>query len=387
MGLGLFRLVLSLWVIDHHYTFSERLVEPFIINAFGKENLGSLKIGHIAVISFFVLSGYVITWVLKSKYPQNKAGINAFFIGRAIRIYPLYWTILLGYVAVLFVVPGVVPEDKLISFFSFNRLVGDFLLFPYGVVGFFLTNNHYAYGMINLPAWTLPYDLVFYLIAPWMVMKKRILLGIIMLELLYLLFLSHLAPSVPQFKSWHSLYLTTGHSQLLAFSVGSLAWYYHNVRISAWLLGGAIAFMLYLVFMPYKLTNLYLNHLFVILLTVIVVLGLKKRNRLDNFLGKLTYSTYLLHMPLLMILASATASHPSVVAFVATYVLSPLVVRYFEVPLDKYRKAISDKRLKAAKEYPSKSHSSDYYIVASILVFIGVACGYNLYWISVNGNI
>jgi peptidoglycan/LPS O-acetylase OafA/YrhL len=386
VGLGLFRLVLSLWVIDHHYTLSERLVGPFVINAFGERNLGLLKIGHIAVISFFVLSGYVITWVLKSKYPQNKAGINTFFIGRAIRIYPLYWAIFVTYVAVLFWVPGVVSEDELISFSSLGRLVGDFLLFPYGIAGFFLTNNHYAYGMINLPAWTLPYDLVFYLVAPWMVMKKRILLAIIVLELLYLLFLSQLAP-VPQFKSWHSLYLTTGHAQLLAFSMGSMAWYFRGIRIPAWLLGGAMAFMLYLVFVPYKLTDLYLNHLLVIVLTVIVVIGLKKRNRLDNFLGELTYSTYLLHMPLLMILTSTGLVHPSIVALGVTYLISPLVVKFFEAPLEKRRKAITVNRLKTAKNDPLTSRSSGRYIVAIIFIYIAVSAGYNLYWVSVNGVI
>ena len=70
MGLGFFRLVLSVWVIDHHYEISRRLLEPVVVDAFGKENLGFLRIGHIAVISFFVLSGYVITWVLKNKYPH-----------------------------------------------------------------------------------------------------------------------------------------------------------------------------------------------------------------------------------------------------------------------------------------------------------------------------
>ena len=86
MGLGLFRLVLSLWVIDHHYGLSQRLIGSFIIDTLGEENFGFLKIGHIAVISFFVLSGYVITWVLKNKYPHNKVGIKAFFLGRIIRI-------------------------------------------------------------------------------------------------------------------------------------------------------------------------------------------------------------------------------------------------------------------------------------------------------------
>ena len=377
MGLGLFRLVLSLWVIDHHYEISKRSIEPFVIDMLGEENLGFLKIGHIAVISFFVLSGYGITWVLKNKNPHNSVGIKAFFVGRAIRIYPLYWAILTAVVAAAFLVPGLKTAEELSLQFSPWRIIGDYLLFPYGIAGFFLENNHYAYGMINLPAWTLPYDLVFYLVAPWMVMRKRILGSVIGLEFLYLLFFSQIAAQ----ESWHAGYLTTGHAQLLAFSIGSMAWYFREIKIPAGILVGAITFVLYLVFIPYKFTNLYLNHLLIILLTVPILLGLKKRSPLDDFLGELTYSTYLLHLPVFALVAvmGLDALSPSIVAVVFTYVISLIVTKYFEAPLDRRRKQLTAGLPKTAEVTQEKANSTPVLITAALFGFLSVSAGYNLY--------
>ncbi|RUM94613.1 MAG: hypothetical protein DSZ28_02295 [Thiothrix sp.] len=374
-------------MIDHHYGISTRLFEPFFIDTLGKENLGILKIGHIAVISFFVLSGYVITWVLKNKYPHNSIGIKAFFLGRIIRIYPLYWAIFGAIVAAAFLIPGLKSAEELELLFSPWRLIGDFLLFPYGIAGFFLENNHYAYGMINLPAWTLPYDLVFYLVAPWMVMRKRILGSIIGLELLYLLFLSQIA-AVPQYDKWHSEYLTTGHAQLLAFTIGAMAWYIRELRIPVWALVSAIVFMLYLVFVPYKLTNLYFNHLLVILLTVVIILGLKKRSPLDNLLGELTYSTYLLHLPVFTLVAvlGINASSKSLAAVVLTYVISIFVVKFIEAPIDKGRKFLTTELLKTAKTLPEKTHTASVYITVALFSFLLISAGYNLYLVGYNAS-
>jgi len=380
VGLGFFRLVLSVWVIDHHYELSKRLLESVVVDAFGKENLGFLKIGHIAVISFFVLSGYVITWVLKNKYPHTKTGIKAFFLGRIVRIYPLYWLILAAMVAVDFILPWLKIGQELDVELSLSRVVGDFLLFPYGIAGFFLENNYYVYGMIDLPAWTLPYDLVFYLAAPWMVMKKKMLGSVIGLELIYLLVLSRVAPA----DSWHTHYLSTGHAQLLAFAFGSMAWYFRTIKIPVWLLISSLIFVLYLVFVPYMMTNLYLNHLLVILLTVIIVLGLKKRSKLDDLLGELTYSTYLLHMPVMDFVSLLMAKYQSTVAFIVTYMASIIVVKYIESPLDKKRKKMTTKLLDQAENRSEEKSVESMSIMVLILLFLLISGGYNLLWISVN---
>ena len=336
MGLGFFRLVLSIWVIDHHFGWSRTYIEPRLVERFGVENFGYLGIGHIAVMAFFVLSGYVITWVLNNKYPATSTGARAFLVGRFIRIYPLYWAII-TVIAIVFyftTAPGVERPQL-----EIERIIGDFLLIPYGIIGFFWFFNRFAYGMIDVPAWTLPYDMVFYLIAPWVVMRKGILLLIIVLELIYVAAVSQLGPQ--HFDGWHEAYFTTGHATLLAFCVGALAYYYRNIEIPQTAIFAATLGLLYFAFVPYGLTSLYLNHVLVILVSVVLVVALKKRSPLDNLFSELTYSTYLLHLPVYDVLLWYGVPYASAAALIGTYVLSFATVKYFEAPLEKRRAALT----------------------------------------------
>jgi peptidoglycan/LPS O-acetylase OafA/YrhL len=375
MGLGFFRLVLSIWVIDHHFGWSRTYIEPPLVARFGVENFGYLGIGHISVMAFFVLSGYVITWVLNNKYPANGIGVKAFLVGRFIRIYPLYWTIItvIAVVFYLTAVPGVERPQL-----EIERLIGDYLLIPYGIIGFFYFFNRYAYGMIDVPAWTLPYDMVFYLIAPWVVLRKRILATIIVLELVYVVVLSQLGPQY--FDGWHEAYFTTGHATLLAFCVGALAYYYRQVVIHDSVLIGATLALLYFAFAPYGLTNLYINHVLVIAVSTVLVLALKKRSPLDNLFSELTYSTYLLHLPVYEVLSWFEVTYASVWALFMTYVMAFAVVKYFEAPLERKRAALTAVMLQGtAGQQPVAPLAGGRWVAGMLFVLIVVSGVANLW--------
>ncbi len=377
MGLGFFRLVLSIWVIDHHFGWSRTYVEPWLVGRFGVENFGYLGIGHIAVMAFFVLSGYVITWVMNNKYPANAAGTKAFLMGRFIRIYPLYWTIITVIVIVLYLTtPAGVERPQL----EIERIIGDYLLIPYGIIGFFWFFNRFAYGMIDVPAWTLPYDMIFYLIAPWVVMRKGILALIIGLELLYVAAVSQLGPQ--HFDGWHEAYFTTGHATLLAFCVGALAYYYRQVEIPSWLFVAATLGLLYFAFAPYGLTNLYLNHVLVIGVATVLVVALKKRSPLDNLFSELTYSTYLLHLPVYEVLLWYGVPWPSVVALFGTYLLSFATVKYFEAPLEKKRAALTRAMLRDVDTASAAPLPGGRIVVGGLLALIVVSGLMNLWQFS-----
>ncbi|MDA9120611.1 acyltransferase [Flavobacteriales bacterium] len=58
--------------------------------------------GHLAVIFFFVLSGFLITHIIKTKLNSDKFSVSNFYKKRVVRIWPLYYfIILLG----LYVIP------------------------------------------------------------------------------------------------------------------------------------------------------------------------------------------------------------------------------------------------------------------------------------------
>src|SRR6202451_3585051 len=50
-------------------------------------------IGGRSVIFFYIVSGFLMSYVLDSKYPRTKAGTYQFYKSRVLRIYPLWWAV------------------------------------------------------------------------------------------------------------------------------------------------------------------------------------------------------------------------------------------------------------------------------------------------------
>ena len=77
--------------------------------------------GHLGVILFFVISGYLITYLmLLEKNEFNKINIRNFYIRRILRIWPIYFLIIL---LLIFVFPKIISIDyfgKVENIFDWN---------------------------------------------------------------------------------------------------------------------------------------------------------------------------------------------------------------------------------------------------------------------------
>jgi peptidoglycan/LPS O-acetylase OafA/YrhL len=73
------------------------------------------------------------------------------------------------------------------------------------------------------------------------------------------------------------------------------------------------------------------------------------------------------------------ALSPSIVAVVFTYVISLIVTKYFEAPLDRRRKRLTAGLLKTAEVTQEKANSTPVLITAALFGFLSVSAGYNLY--------
>jgi len=49
--------------------------------------------GWHAVIFFYIVSGFLISYVLEHKYPLTPSSTAAFYRARFLRIYPLWWAV------------------------------------------------------------------------------------------------------------------------------------------------------------------------------------------------------------------------------------------------------------------------------------------------------
>ena len=70
--LGTYRVILALMVVFQHL---------------GK----SYQLGAYAVFTFFVISGYLMTYILNENYGYSLRGRMKYLLNRILRIYPVYW--------------------------------------------------------------------------------------------------------------------------------------------------------------------------------------------------------------------------------------------------------------------------------------------------------
>ena len=365
MGLGWLRFVLSLMVVDFHYAFFSGQMQPWLVDRLGVEYLAFAGAGNIAVSGFFVISGYVIAAALSEKYAASWRGVAAFYSGRALRIYPLYFVVFIAYWLALALTAAVqaAPHHtaveiarNLLLFPLPDQFFANFLLFPFGISGFFA--DHSAQGPLFRdffigPAWTLAYDLIFYAAAPWLLRgKKRLWLvwggGLVY----FLVFAAFLDPRQPV---WEWYFCTGGMPLLFAFTSGALLYRYRSFRPNSAAMSAAALFLLLVCYLPLGFGNVTLNQLLAVPAFGVLVAGMRARSRLDGWLGDLTYATYLLHLPVAQVMAQLGLVGDSMLpALPVTFALALAAVYGLEYPLNRLRERLS-RRIQAHAGKPAGS--------------------------------
>ena len=101
-NLNAIRFIAALLVIFHHI---EQVKSAFQLPNFN-DNTSFLLIGKLGVLLFFVLSGFLITYLLFKELEVTKTiNVKYFYIRRILRIWPLYFFIIL---LAIFVFPYIV---------------------------------------------------------------------------------------------------------------------------------------------------------------------------------------------------------------------------------------------------------------------------------------
>ncbi len=352
MGLGWLRLLLSLLVIDAHYGGFRLLVQPRLVNAFGVDRMAFVGEGEVAIAGFFVISGYVIAYVLARKYDAASwRGIGIFLLGRALRIYPLYLLVFAAF-WVMLALAGAAPQ------MGATQLANNLLLVPLGAMA--LLGDHVTLGPMQFtgqlligPAWTLCFDLLFYVLAPFLLVWKRTLWAVWGIGLVY--FVAFAVTLDPRPPIWFAYLYTSPIAYLFAFACGALV-FHHGDRVAPnrAALGALFVALFWLTYFPLGFTNAAVNQLLAILVLTGLVAALKdfgKGRKWDRLFGDLTYSTYLLHLPLLLLLERFHVAGAPWWGLVLTYALAFALLYTFEYPLDRRRDALH-RRLSATTGRP-----------------------------------
>jgi peptidoglycan/LPS O-acetylase OafA/YrhL len=172
--MGAVRLFLALVVaVDH---FRAAILRPAGLGLDGIYELGVN--GGIAVMFFFMISGFLISMVLSRKYPAGLSGTLGFYQARFIRIFSLYWPLAF----IILIVSGAARHALLSSGYdAFTNL------FVFGIdwrVAFAsYPDLHWSASLpMFLQTWTLGPELTFYVLAPWLLRSPRLTLVVLVLS-------------------------------------------------------------------------------------------------------------------------------------------------------------------------------------------------------------
>ncbi len=267
------------------------------------------SLGSLAVYFFFVLSGFLITYLLlieKEKF--GKIEIRKFYFRRILRIWPLYYLILIiGF----FVLPQFnlfkigYLEDSFYQNFSFNLLLY-LLILPN--VAFSLFPSVPYIGQ----AWSIGVEEQFYIIWPLLLSKSKSIIKTMLIIIFVLVFFKILVLLLGKFSAttfWYEpLKLLVAMSKFECMAIGGIGAYllYTNnsllriIYMPLVFLVSILVSILLIYFTPDRLQD-GIHLVYSILFLQIILFVAKQQssslfeNKLFNYLGKISYGIYMYH--------------------------------------------------------------------------------------------
>jgi peptidoglycan/LPS O-acetylase OafA/YrhL len=312
-GLDALRFFAALSVIITHV--------ELLKGAFGRSNWWKepmiFELGSLGVSFFFVLSGFLITYLLfREDYEFGKINIRKFYLRRIFRIWPLFYLVfLIGF----FVLPyfDSINIDYLQTEFESN-FWGHFLSYL-----FILPNLSYSIYGTPVPhigqSWSIGVEEQFYLVWPLLFYFFRNKIKTFVWLLVCTLLLKSIVLGlslVVENSIMTSLKAFLAMSKIENMIIGAIgAWIYYNnktkflkiIYSSPLVLMSIVSIPLLIYFGPIILQDGY--HIIYSISFLIIILNVSTNNRalLDlnhpffNYLGKISYGIYMYHMMIIPI--------------------------------------------------------------------------------------
>jgi peptidoglycan/LPS O-acetylase OafA/YrhL len=276
------------------------------------------EFGWMGVQVFFVISGYLISRLLNRARDQELGSyLRGFYGRRALRIFPLYYTVLAGLAVIAF---------------SSQREATLRQSLPYAATytyNFWYATGASGYSYLITHFWTLCVEEQFYLVWPFVIFfcperhLKRLFLGLVALGPVIRLVLASLIsrPGATHLDDWHVAMQVLTPTHVDAFAMGALFSFLPSPPSRRWLAAGAAAFFgagaILVVTQHLPLSSLGFpmgmgpGHAFVWAYTLLnlcsalLIVAVTRRQLLPRFfeapplvyLGKISYGLYAIHYP------------------------------------------------------------------------------------------
>lgn len=299
--------------------------------------------GVLGVSLFFVISGYLIYRSID--YSTNEYGVfkglKHYAVHRAFRIIPAYY---FNFFIVLLMATSMIDSTYLYSYSFVKQLLAHLTFTSY-----FLYQDS---GLgINGAYWTLSIEMLWYIVAPVLLLfvkKKRFLIILLLMSFVYFAALDKgMLDAVFHLNHEEASYILKLYffsfqlpGQLAYFIAGILIYKYSYVSVklspvSRYAFSVALIILFMYISRTYELHTTFLIHNLFILVSVSVLFLLlyatmPKRMQIFEWLGKISYSLYLWHMPLLYVMKQTSVlTHIPLLIAVALFVAVLLLISSF----------------------------------------------------------
>lgn len=319
------------------------------------------EIGKLGVYLFFVLSGFLITYLLfEEKSIKKKINYRDFLIRRVLRIWPLYFLVL---IFGLFILPKLITNEYIDTSIITNNILE--LLVLYST---FLANVVVPlYGAIPYIShlWSIGAEEQFYLFWPLLVMfsGKRVYVVILLILLTYLfadiyLLVEPSNTTLLEMPLKPIKYILNYTGMIVGAGFAYIA-YYQKAILNKYILNGYFFFLTSAVLLSLILLNVKLpiSHfgLYSILFGIVIAnlaLNPKIKNILEfnvlKYLGKVSYGIYMYHPICIMLIAYGFQKFgiekPVLFYFlcvISTIGISTFSYEFFEKPFLKIKRRFS----------------------------------------------
>lgn len=321
--------------------------------------------GIYSVFGFYVLSGFLMTFILNENYGFHGRGIGKYLFNRALRIYPAYYLVLALTALLIFYFPDTARGYNPHWFFpeKLSELVHNFTIVG---LGSFFSVSLDASRIVEV-AWALHLELVFYLVIPFLARNVRSTALWCGAGLCYTAYL--IIVQAPWEHRYHAL-----QSVSLPFSLGAAAYYLlHRVEWGKNLPFSPKLLVLSLVlcftnmviaplyghpFMTGFYINLFLQFFVVCMLSKIPKNALPgSLKRIDRFLGELSYPVYLIHLTIAGAIIIVVGRFPNpqspkliIAAVPLINIASFLIVRFLDKRMKPLRNRVRGKSVESFQD-------------------------------------
>ena len=336
--MGILRFLLALSVVINH---SSAIFGFYLVG------------GRVAVESFFIISGFYMALILSEKYKTTLQGYKFFLTNRILRIYPMYWAML---VITFFAAVGVqffFLKNITIAWFGYQEpisiWIAIYLVFVHILIfgQDILLFTKYSDTLLIPPSWTLALEMMFYLIAPFLVRWKTWLLILLVgLSIGLRLILYYLGFD---YEPWTYRFFPT---ELAFFVAGIFVFRFYQSIHSYVLLYKKVTFfalatMIWAtVFYQYIPTENFKQWAYYALLMAALpfIFELTKNNKKDRRIGEFSYPMYICHIFVLAFVKIVflpffhiPPHYFGLITAVFTVALSYILLRYVGDPIERFR--------------------------------------------------